>query len=156
MTSSLASRMVSKRWPCSRSTFSEPNSVSEQALSQQLPLRLIDGVMPCSLSTSLKSSLAYWLPAIAMKDQPSLLAWIAPQPSHLQCIDDQIALHIGPHRPAHHFTAEQVDHYCKKQPAFFGRDIRHITNPGLVGRGHDELAIQYIRRDRQVVPAVGG
>ena len=51
MTSSLASRMVSKRWPCSRSTFSEPNSVSEQALSQQLPLRLIDGVMPCSLST---------------------------------------------------------------------------------------------------------
>jgi hypothetical protein len=32
--------MVAKRWPCSRSTFSEPNSVSEQALSQQLPLRL--------------------------------------------------------------------------------------------------------------------
>jgi len=52
----------SKRWPCSRSTFSEPNNVSEQALSQQLLLRLIDGLMPCSLSTSLKSSLAYWLP----------------------------------------------------------------------------------------------
>jgi hypothetical protein len=28
-----------------RSTLSEPNSVSEQALSQQLPLRLIEGVM---------------------------------------------------------------------------------------------------------------
>src|SRR6516165_2797748 len=51
-----------KPWPCSRSTFREPNSVSEQALSQQLPWRLIDGLMPCSLSTSRKSSLAYWLP----------------------------------------------------------------------------------------------
>ncbi len=35
MTSSLASRTVAKRWPCSRSTFSEPNSVSEQALLAQ-------------------------------------------------------------------------------------------------------------------------
>src|SRR5664280_1242394 len=50
-------------------------------------------------------------------------------------------------------VAEQVDHYRKKQPAFFGRDIRQITNPRLVGRGHDELAIEHIRRDRQVVPA---
>ena len=48
--------------PCSRSTFSEPNSVSEQALSQQFPLRLIEGMMAYSLSTLLKSSLAYWLP----------------------------------------------------------------------------------------------
>src|SRR5664279_5309316 len=73
---------------------------------------------------------------IAMKDQLRLLAWIAFEPSHLQSIDHQLALHIWPHRPAHHFTTEQVDHYSKKQPAFFGRDIRHITNPRLVGRGH--------------------
>jgi hypothetical protein len=52
--SSLALRMVSKRWPCSRSTFSEPNKVYEQALSQQFPLQL--------LSNLLKSSLVYWLP----------------------------------------------------------------------------------------------
>src|ERR1039458_5757711 len=135
MTSSLASRMVSKRWPCGCSTFSEPNSVSEQALSQQLPLRLIDGVMPSSLSTSLKLSLAC--------------------EAHQKRNDPEVALHIWPHHPAHHFTAEQVDHYRKKQPAFFGRDIRQITNPRLVGRGHDELAIEHISRDRQVVPAVG-
>src|ERR1035437_7072774 len=30
MVSSLASRMFSKRWLCNRSTFSEPNNVSEQ------------------------------------------------------------------------------------------------------------------------------
>src|ERR1017187_2968057 len=70
MVSSLASRMVSKRRPCSRSTFSEPNNVSEQALSQQLPLRRIDGAMPCSLSTWLKSSLAYWLPRSLWKISP--------------------------------------------------------------------------------------
>src|SRR5664279_241240 len=93
---------------------------------------------------------------IAMKDQLCLLAWIAFEPGHLQRIDHQLALHIWPHRPAHHFTAEQVDHDRKKQPALFGRDIRHITHPRLVGRGHDELAIEHIRRHRQVVPAVGG
>src|ERR1035438_2761133 len=93
---------------------------------------------------------------IAVKDQLCLLARIALEPGHLQRIDHQVALHIWPHRPAHHFTAEQVDHYPKKQPAFCGRDICHITNPRPVGRGHDELAIEHIRRDRQVVPAVGG
>ncbi len=38
-TSSLACRMLSRSSPCSRSTWSwsEPNSVSEQALSQQAP-----------------------------------------------------------------------------------------------------------------------
>jgi hypothetical protein len=59
MVSSLAARMVSKRWPCSRSTFSQPNNVSAQALSQQLPLRLIDSVMEQCSSTFAKSSLAH-------------------------------------------------------------------------------------------------
>ena len=44
--------------------------------------------------------------AIAMEDQPCLLAWIAPEPGHLQRIDDQIAMHVRPHRPAHHLAAE--------------------------------------------------
>src|ERR1035438_7384492 len=59
MVTSLAARMVSNRSPCSRSTFSEPNSDSEQALSQQLPLRLIEGVIVQYSSTSAKPSLAY-------------------------------------------------------------------------------------------------
>src|ERR1035441_7431434 len=58
-TVSLACRMVSKRSPCSRSTFSDPNSVSVTALTQQLPLRLIEARMPCFSSTWRKSSLAY-------------------------------------------------------------------------------------------------
>src|SRR5579859_10030 len=41
-TASLAWQIVWKRSPCSRSTFGDPNSVSVTALSQQLPLRLIE------------------------------------------------------------------------------------------------------------------
>src|ERR1017187_8106048 len=94
--------------------------------------------------------------AIAMEDQPCLLAWIALEPSHLQSIDHQAALHIRPHRPAHHFAAEQIDHYSQKQPAFLGCDVGKITDPGLVGSGHDELAIKHVGRNRQLVLAVSG
>jgi hypothetical protein len=51
--------MLVKRSPCNRSTFSDPNSVSVTALSQQLPLRLIEARMPCFSMTARKSSLAY-------------------------------------------------------------------------------------------------
>ncbi len=61
MASSLAWRRVAKRYPCSRSTFNDPNTVLLQALSQQLPRRLIDAVMQYARSTSLKSWLAYWV-----------------------------------------------------------------------------------------------
>jgi hypothetical protein len=67
--------------------------------------------------------------AITMKKQPRLLAGIAPVPGHLQCVDHQIAPHIGPHRPANYFTAEQIDHDSKKQPAFVGRNIYKISKP---------------------------
>jgi hypothetical protein len=77
MTSSFAWRRVTNRWPCSRSTFSDPNRVSLQALSQQLPRRLIEAVMPYSARTSRKSSLAYLAAPVAMEDQPCVLARMA-------------------------------------------------------------------------------
>ena len=60
--SSRASRRVAKVRPARRATFSEPNSVSAQALSQQFPLRLMEGTMPKLSSIRRKLSLAYWLP----------------------------------------------------------------------------------------------
>jgi hypothetical protein len=48
--------MVSKRWPWRRSTFREANRVSLDALSQQLPLRLIEAVMPHFRSRRLSDS----------------------------------------------------------------------------------------------------
>ena len=65
-------------------------------------------------------------------------------------------MHVRPHRPAHHLAAEQVDHHGQKQPAFLGGDIRDVARPRLVGRGRGEVAVQQVRRDRQIVPAVGG
>jgi hypothetical protein len=46
MTSSIAWRLVLKRYPCRRSTFNDPNNVSLQALSQQMPRLLIEAAMP--------------------------------------------------------------------------------------------------------------
>ena len=37
-----------------------------------------------------------------------------------------------------------------------GRTIRQVANPRLVGRGHGEVAIEKVRRNRQTVLAVRG
>jgi len=70
---------------------------------------------------------------ITMKDQSCFLIRRASEPGHFQGIDDQIALHVRPHRPAHHFAAEQIDHHGQEQPTLFGRDIREVTHPCLIG-----------------------
>ncbi len=110
--------------------------------------------MPCFSSTWRKSSLAYWLPRSEWKI--SSFPRTALKQAHLQRVDDQAAMHVRPHRPAHHLAAEQVDHHGQEQPAFLGGDIRDVTRPRLVGRGRSEVAVQQVGRDRQIVPAVGG
>jgi len=59
----------------------------------------------------------------------------------LQCIDDQIAVHLRLHRPAHHPAAEQVDDYGQKQPAFIGWNVGDVAGPRPVRRGHRKVAI---------------
>jgi hypothetical protein len=81
--------------------------------------------------------------------------WAALIDAHLQRIDDQTAMHIRPHRPAHHLAAKQVDHHRQEKPTLFGGNVRHVPGPGLVGPGWSEVAIQQVRRDRQIMPAVG-
>ena len=73
--------------------------------------------------------------AIAMKDQLVVSIWTALEPGHLQGVDDQVAPHIGLHRPAHHTATEQIDHYGQKQPAFLGGNVGDVAGPRLVGRG---------------------
>jgi len=77
--SSLACRIVEKCLPCKPLHLNEPNSVSEQALSQQLPLRLIEGAMEQCSSIFAKSAGILTAP-VTVKEQPRLLAWIASQP----------------------------------------------------------------------------
>jgi hypothetical protein len=59
MASALAWRLVTNRWPRSRSTSNYPNSASLQALSQQLPRLIIDTVMPYTVKPYRMSWLAY-------------------------------------------------------------------------------------------------
>jgi hypothetical protein len=40
------------RLPCSRATFSDPHRLSVTALSQQLPLRLMELRMPCCFNSA--------------------------------------------------------------------------------------------------------
>ena len=92
------------------------------------------------------SHAAYCL-LITVEDQPCLRVWIMSKRSHIQSIQHQFPLHIRPHRPAHHFAAEQIDHEGKKQPTFGGGDVRQIAHPHLVGRPHAELAIKHVGRN---------
>jgi len=91
-----------------------------------------------------------------MEDQPGLLARMSLEPRHAQRIDDDVARHVLPQRPAHHLAAKQVDHHGQEQPALVGSDVRDVARPHLVGLAHDELTIEQVGRDRQIVIAVGG
>src|ERR1700731_274493 len=89
--------MVSKRWPWRRSTFREANRVSLDALSQQLPLRLIEAVMPHFRSRQLNSWVAYWLPRSLWKIGPAFLSGLrrnqaisSASMTRLLCISDCI------------------------------------------------------------------
>jgi len=94
--------------------------------------------------------------AVAMKNQPRLLAGMTFEPRHAQRVDDDIAGHVLAHRPTHDLTAEQVDHHGQEQPALVGSDVGDVTHPDLVRRGHRELAVEQVGGDRQVMVAVGG
>ena len=80
---------------------------------------------------------------------------MAPEPSYLQSVDDQVAPHIRLHRPAHNPATEQINHYGQKQPALLGSNVGDVTSPRLVGRGWGEVAIQKVRGNRQIVATVG-
>lgn len=62
-------------------------------------------------------------------------------------------MHVRAHRPAHHLAAEQIDHHGQEQPAFLGRDRGDIATPRLIGCPRSEVAVQKVRRDRQIMPA---
>lgn len=57
-----------------------------QAASQQLPRWLMELVMPYTLSTSLKTSVAY----CHYEKHPGALAGLAPDPGHAQHVNDEV------------------------------------------------------------------
>src|ERR1700692_759395 len=60
------------------------------------------------------------------------------------------------HRPADDLSAVQIHHGGQIEPALVGLDVGDVGEPDLVRRGGDEVALKQVRRDREVVTAVGG
>src|ERR1700693_3310329 len=146
--------MVSKRWPWRRSTFREANRVSLDALSQQLPLRLIEAVMPHFRSRQLNSWLAYWLPRSLWKIGPAFLSGLrrnqaisSASMTRLLCISDCID------QPTTRRLNRSIT--TARQPALVGWDVGDVAGPRPVRRGHRKVAIQQVGCDRQAVSAVG-
>ncbi|SAK98745.1 hypothetical protein AWB75_07208 [Caballeronia catudaia] len=91
---------------------------------------------------------------VAMDDQARFR--LAAKPRHTQRVRHQLRAHVRLHRPAHHLTAKQVEDDRQVQPAVVSPEVRDVRSPGLIGASGREVALQQVRRDRQVVVAVGG
>jgi hypothetical protein len=85
------------------------------ALSQQLPLRLIEAVMPYSVSWAAIAWLAYWLPRSLWKITPA--AGLRRNQAIVSASVTMSAV-IRLDRPAHDLPVEQVQHDGQVQPAF--------------------------------------
>ena len=70
----------------------------------------------------------------------------------------RIELQVGHHpwldRPADHLAIEQIDHDLQIQPALGGGDVGDVAHPHAIRGLRREVAIQHVRRHRQVVPGV--
>ena len=69
---------------------------------------------------------------------------MALEPRRAQGIDDDVAWHALPQRPAQRLSAEQVDHHGQEQPAFAAVDVVDVARPALVGFTHGKLPISHL------------
>ena len=93
---------------------------------------------------------------VAVKQQPGVLARVAPESGHAQRVDNDVRRHVIPQRPAHHLAAEQVTDHSQVKPALISGDVHDVADPGFIGLGYAELAVEQVWRNRQLVIAVGG
>src|ERR1700754_481319 len=59
------------------------------------------------------------------------------------------------HRPTDDLSAVEIHHCGQIKPALIGLNVGDVGEPDLVRRGGDEVALKQVRRDREVVTAVG-
>jgi len=52
-------------------------------------------------------------------------------------------------------NSDEVEHGSEIQPSFTGRDVGDVSEPDAIGCRGDEFLVQQVRRDRQMVAAVG-
>jgi hypothetical protein len=78
----------------------------------------------------------------------------AAEPCHRQRIGHEVRCHARLDGPAHNLPIEQVQRDRQIQPAFVGPDVRDIRGEHLIGLGRREVAVQHVRRDRQLMPRI--
>ncbi len=161
--------------PASRSTLSEPNSVSVTAfvklhaehsaiLSQQSPFRLIDPRIRKALSKRWKLPLAYWPPRSEWKIRPGPgrrrnQAMRNASMTSRRVIRSDMAKPTLDGCPTaslleDKLSAEQIDDHRQIQPAHLGPAIGDVAGPNLVRRLCVKVPLQEVRRHRQIMIAV--
>ena len=64
---------------------------------------------------------------------------------HRECIERQVLIRRGPHRPPDHPPGIRIQEHGDIQPPGSGRDGRHITDPDGVEAGRDKALLEEIR-----------
>src|ERR1700754_227725 len=79
----------------------------------------------------------------------------ATEPCHRQRVGYEVRRHARLDGPAHDLPVEQVQRDRQIQPAFVGPDVRDVRGEHLIGLSRREVAVQHVRRHRQLVPGIG-
>lgn len=82
--------------------------------------------------------------------------WSLSEPGHLERIRHQAALHMGLHAPTHNLATIQIKNNRQIQPASIGLNISDVACPNTVRCVRLKVSVEQIRRNRQIVLAVGG
>lgn len=91
--------------------------------------------------------------AIGMVDQAGI--WPLRRDCHPQRRQRQLGAQMIRHRPADDLAAVEVHDRGQIEPALISLDIGDVGEPDVVRRGGDEVALEQVRRDREIVTAVG-
>lgn len=125
---------------CGNSAFSVAKKRSIAALSQQLPVRLMLGVI-CACQQRLILPTRVVAAPVTMVQQPRI--WL-PTPN---CVHKRYQLQRRLHRSAHNAPCVQIQHNGKIQPSFTCRQIRTVRDPDLIRSLDLELSVVHIRSD---------
>lgn len=107
-----------------------------------------------TLEQVLKLDAAILTPTVAVHDRSGLRP--TPEPRHSQHARNQLCAHVRLERPSRDPTTEQIPEDDRQvQPTLVGPEIGDVCRPGLIGFRPREVTLQQIRRDRQIVLAVG-
>ena len=90
---------------------------------------------------------------IGMADEP--FGEPLPLRRHHQRRERQLGAHVVAHRPADDLARREVENSGQVKPTFVGGDVCDVGEPDAVRCRCDELLLQPVRRDRQVMTAVG-